>query len=219
QAQHVCGTVGFSPYALPGSDALGRNIASTFAAGHQCTVLENHGVVTGGTTLQEAFERFETLEFVAKTEIKAGWLGTPHFLSPPQIAVADDAPRSLTTGAMHTPTVAERELRRELCEFVQRGYRQRLLTSTQGSFSARTGDDAFLITPYGSDRYRVEPGDIVHGAGGQVEPHRVPSRAAKLHRALYRRHPEIRVIVNAFPVNATAFGVTRTPLEIRAIPE
>ncbi len=37
-------------------------------------MLENHGVVTGGSDLQNAFERFETLEFAAKTLIKASLL-------------------------------------------------------------------------------------------------------------------------------------------------
>ena len=39
--------------------------------GFHCVVLENHGVVTGGATSGDAFERFETLEFAAKTIIKA----------------------------------------------------------------------------------------------------------------------------------------------------
>ena len=86
-ARRVCGRVGFAPYALPGSEALGRRIAQTFAEGFDCAVLENHGVVTAGASLQEAFERFETLEFCAKTIIKAGLLGEVRYL-------ADDAGRA-----------------------------------------------------------------------------------------------------------------------------
>src|SRR3954453_3715889 len=81
QARHICGAVGFAPYALPGSAALGRNIAATFATGFDCVVLENHGVVTAGPSLQNAFERFETLEFTAKTVIKASLLGAVRYLS------------------------------------------------------------------------------------------------------------------------------------------
>jgi L-fuculose-phosphate aldolase len=80
QARHICGAVGFAPYALPGSAALGRNIAATFAEGFDCVVLENHGVVTAGPTLPNAFERFETLEFTAKTVIKASQLGEVRYL-------------------------------------------------------------------------------------------------------------------------------------------
>src|ERR1700733_12113976 len=43
QARKICGSVGFAPYALPGSAALGKNIAETFATGTDCVILENHG--------------------------------------------------------------------------------------------------------------------------------------------------------------------------------
>ena len=75
QAWRVCGAVGFAPYELPGSAALGAIVADTFAQGFDCVILENHGVVTAGVSLQEAFRRFETLEFTAKTIIKARLLG------------------------------------------------------------------------------------------------------------------------------------------------
>ena len=57
QAHHVCGEVGFVPYELPGSAALGARVAATFAEGFDCVILENHGVVTAGDTLQQAFRR------------------------------------------------------------------------------------------------------------------------------------------------------------------
>ena len=60
QSRHVCGPVGFAPYALPGSSDLGKSIADTFAKGFDCVVLENHGVAVGGQNLQNAFQKFET---------------------------------------------------------------------------------------------------------------------------------------------------------------
>ena len=48
QARHVCGAVGLAPYAQPGSQQLGEHIAAVFARGHDCVLLENHGVVVGG---------------------------------------------------------------------------------------------------------------------------------------------------------------------------
>lgn len=219
QARHVCGEVGFAPYALPGSEALGRNIAEAFARGHDCVVLENHGVVTGGPTLQEAFERFETLEFVAKTLIKAGLLGEARFLTDERLAAEANADRSVPAAEPVSPSTAEKELRQRLSEFVRRGYRQRLLTSTQGSFSARLGDDEFVITPYRCDRWATGPGDLVAVRGGRAESGGSASRATKLHRAIYRRHPGVGAVINACPVNATAFGVVGLAPDVRAIPE
>ncbi len=65
QASHVCGAVGYAPYALPGSAQLGQQIADVFAQGPHCVLLENHGAVVGGVDLAQAFQRFETLEFTA----------------------------------------------------------------------------------------------------------------------------------------------------------
>lgn len=219
QARHVCGDVGFAPYALPGSERLGVNIAAAFREGRDCVVLENHGVVTSGSSLQEAFERFETLEFVAKTLIKAGLLGNAQFLNDEQLSREAATDRSLTSGRAAESTTAERELRQQLAEFVRRGYRQRLLTSTQGSFSARLDARSFVITPYRRDRSRTTAEDLVLVRDGMSEPEKTASRAARLHAAIYARHDDVGAIVNAFPVNATAFGVTGQTPDIRAIPE
>lgn len=218
KAFEICGNVGFAPYALPGSAELGRNIAAVFAQGFDAVVLENHGVVVGGETLAAAFQRFETLEFTAQTIIGAGLLGEVRSLSDAQLEIPRSLP-PLPVGEVVPPTSREKEIRRQLCEFIRRGYRQRLLISTEGSFSARLDDASFLITPGRVDRSSIELDEIVLIRGGQAEPGKTPSRAARLHGAIYRRHPDITAIVNACPVNATAFSITQDPLEARTIPE
>jgi len=219
QSRRVCGTVGFAPYALPGSEALGANIAATFAAGADCIVLENHGVVTGGSSLAHAFERFETLEFAAKTVIKAGLLGPVRYLSDAEA----DRPRPAAGGEPEPRTgpvtSREKELRRQLCEFVRRSYQQRLMISTVGAFSARLDADSFLITPHRTDRRSLEPSDIVLVRRGRPEPGKAPSSAGRNHQAVYEAHADVNAVVNAYPVNATAFAVTDAPLDTRTIPE
>ena len=42
---------------------------------------------------------------------------------------------------------------------------------------------------------------------------------ANLHQAIYRAHPTINAIVNALPINATAFSVSDAQLDTRTIPE
>jgi L-fuculose-phosphate aldolase len=222
QARSVCGEVGFAPYALPGSDRLGENIAAAFAEGHHCVILENHGVVVGGENLQQAFQRFETLEFTAKTIIKARMLGEVRYLTDDQVALPriNVIPLLAFDRTMDAPaTNQEKELRRLLCDFVKRGYRQRLLISTEGSFSARLDAESFLITPYRVDRNTVDLADVVLVRGGRAEAGKTPSRAAADHRAIYDRHPEINAIVNAYTVNATAFSVTGATFDSRTIPE
>ena len=59
------GLVGFAAYGVPGSDDLGAKIADVFNNGYDSVILENHGVCCGGEDLQDAFQRFESLELCA----------------------------------------------------------------------------------------------------------------------------------------------------------
>ncbi|MBM4156889.1 MAG: class II aldolase/adducin family protein [Lentisphaerae bacterium] len=218
-AWQIEGTVGFAPYGIPGSEDLGRRIAAEFRRGFDSVIMENHGVCCGAADLQAAFRRFETLEFTAKSIIKARSVGPVRRLTPEQLRLFTRVQPSLRPFRRDGITTREKGLRRELCDFIERGYRQRLLTSAAGSFSARVGDDEFLVTPYPFDRHAIEPEDLVLVRRGRREQGRTPSRAAALHRALYRAHPSVGAIVNAHPVHATAFSICNRAVDTRVIPE
>ncbi len=218
-AWQIEGKVGFAPYGVPGSEDLGHKIAHEFGAGFDSVILENHGVCCGGKDLQTAFQKFETLEFTAKSIIKACTIGGIRTLTDNQIELQRSAFRELATFEREKIPTHEKELRRELCAFIQRGYQQRLLISTAGTFSVRVEDDSFLITPYPFDRHTVEEQDLVLICGDRRENTTQPSRAVFTHRALYRAHPEINAIVNAYPINATAFSICGKTVNTRTIPE
>jgi len=219
QAHYMCGRTGFAPYALPGSRQLGQNIAQAFAAGCDSVILENHGVVVGGQSLSHAFQRFEAFEFAAKTVVKARHLGDVHYLSDAQLHQVQQRQVALESFVPPAATADEQELRRQLSLFLRRGCQQRLLISTEGSFSARLDDDAFLITPTLHDRETLEIDDFVLVQNGRREKGKKASRAVLAHQAIYQRHPQVRAIVFAHPVNATAFSVTRSTFDSRTIPE
>ncbi|MDZ4851224.1 MAG: class II aldolase/adducin family protein [Pirellulaceae bacterium] len=219
QAHSVCGKVGFAPYALPGSQQLGASIAEKFREGCQSVILENHGVVVGGDSLSHAFQRFEAFEFAGKTVIKGRQLGEIRYLSDSQLEQAHRRPVYQNSFDPGCASAEEKELRRQLVEFVRRGCRQRLLISTEGSFSARLDREHFLITPSQQDRERLRIDDFVLVHGDQSEAGKMPSRATQLHRAIYERHPSIQAIVFAHPVNATAFSITDSHFDARTIPE
>lgn len=219
QASHICGAGGFAPYALPGSAALGQEIAAIFQQNFNCVILENHGVAVGGADLQEAFQRFEMFEFTAKTIIKASLLGEIHYLDDEQLKQSREGLPSLAEFDRGPAGSREKEARHQLAEFIRRGYQQRLLISKAGSFSARLDDDSFLITPHRLDRSAVEVEDFVLISKGRHEHGKIPSRATPNHHAIYRRYPQIAAIVNASPVNGTAFSVSDCPCDSRTIPE
>jgi L-fuculose-phosphate aldolase len=219
KARAVCGEVGFAPYALPGSDLLGERIAEVFAAGHDCVMLENHGVVVAGVDFPDAFRRFETLEFVAKTVVKARALGEVRYLTDEQLASGRDDGPGLEEFDPSPATSEERSLRHELCDFIRRGYHQRLLTANAGSFSVRVDESSFLISTQLVDRATISPDQLSLICHGRCERGTRPSRAWKLHQLIYQRHPKISAIVNATPVNATAFSASHQKLDTRTIPE
>ena len=216
-AYAICGRVAYAPYACPGSEQLGRNIAETFAGGADCVMLENHGVVIGGRDLRDAFQRFETLEFVAQTLVRAATLGDIRPLPPDRLVERGlPPPGELPPAALSN---REKKLRTQICRFVHRAYEQRLLISTAGSFSARLDGEQFLITPRRRDRLELEPAGVVRTTACACEAGRHPSRTARLHAAIYRRNPEVGAIVNAQPANASAFCMTGATLGTHTIPE
>jgi L-fuculose-phosphate aldolase len=175
--------------------------------------------VVGGQTLGQAFERFETLEFTAQIILNARLLGQVNYLSEAQIELSK-RPRTLSpAGSPRTPSSREKELRKEICDFIHRAYEHRLMTSTWGSFSARVNEDAFVVTPSHLDRREMGLEDLVLVRDGKHTPDQKPSRAAGLHRGIYRAHSEVQAIVNALPLNGTAFCVSDYPLDTRTIPE
>jgi L-fuculose-phosphate aldolase len=197
QAAEVCGPIQYAPYAMTGSEALGINIANTFASGVNVVMLENHGVATGGSTLLEAFMRLETLEYCARTIILARGVGVCLPLQKEQIARFGQRAEKLDTFVPAQRSPLEQERRQQMVATVHRAYDRRLMTSTEGVVSARVDDDRFLITPQGVDRRQLEAEDIVLIEGERREQGGKPSREVALHREIYHRHPEVGSILTA----------------------
>ena len=219
QAHYVCGTVGYAPYALPGSQALGEVIAATFGEGVDVVLLENHGIVTGGKDLLTAFHRFETLDFCARTLIRARTVGEVRSLTDEEIELSRQRGEKLRKFRPEGHSTQELVLRKKIVDIVHRAYDQRLMTSTEGTVSARVDDESFLITPFGVDRKYLDVDDVVLIRGDRRERRKRPSRAVRLHMTLYREHPEIGAIITAQSPSATAYSITGRKLDTRTIPE
>ncbi len=219
QANRVCGPVGYAPYALPGSMQLGEKIATAFTEGYNIVILENHGVVAAGISLLDAFQRLETLDFCARTLIRAKSLGPVTTLSEPALNLFDQRHNDLPEFVPSTHSSRERELRRQIVEIVARAYDRQLMTSTAGVVSARLDDESFLITPTNTDRPSIEIEDVVLIRSGLCEAGRLPSRSVRLHAAIYDRHAEVQSIMTAQCPNATAYAITDAAFDSRTIPE
>lgn len=219
QANRVCGPVGYAPYALPGSEKLGENIANTFAEGYNIIILENHGMAAGGSSLLGAFHRLETLDFCARTLIRARALGDVKTLSDPALNLFDYRHNQLPEFVPTVHSSRERELRQQIVDITARAYDRHLMISTEGVVSARLDDHSFLITPTGHDRRTLEVEDVVLIQHGVREAGKMPSRSVRLHQAIYAQHPDVNSVMTAQCPGATAYAITASKFDSRTIPE
>ena len=102
------------------------------------------------------------------------------------------------------------EEREELASFMRRLYERRLTTSTGGNASLRLDGGRMLITPSGMDKGATRPGDLIvmRIDGGPPEGDSKPSMESGLHAAIYMKRPDVRSVMHAHPVFATAFCST-----------
>ena len=77
-----------APYARMGTRKLAAAVAAA-AAESCCVLLQNHGVLTTGRTLLEAFDRLEVLESAARLTLISRQLGAVHELSVAQLRELD----------------------------------------------------------------------------------------------------------------------------------
>lgn len=214
----ICGEVGYAKYALPGSVRLGELIAQEFASSHDTVVLENHGVVTVGSDLLQAFQKFETVNLCAHIVLNATRIGTVHVLNEEELGLT----RTVTTLDAFSPNLqSEREqaLRKMMILFVRRIYEKKMVTSSGGTLSARIDASCFLITPEGLDWNYLTEDDLVLIRDGKSEAAKRPDASVSMHRIIYAKHTMINSIVIAYPPNMLAFSVSDAVFDSRTIPE
>jgi L-fuculose-phosphate aldolase len=84
EARAICGEPRFVPYALMGSAELADIVAEN-AMEADILLLENHGIITTGSNLLQAFDKLEVLENAAKMTLIIEMTGKKRRLSMPRI--------------------------------------------------------------------------------------------------------------------------------------
>ncbi len=74
------GSVPLCPFAMPGTDDVPKSV-EPFIDGNCAVLLANHGVLTWGTDLDQAFDRMESVEMLAKIMYLFGYLDKPNLLT------------------------------------------------------------------------------------------------------------------------------------------
>ncbi|MDD3078036.1 MAG: class II aldolase/adducin family protein [Paludibacter sp.] len=221
QAKKICGEIGYAPYGCPGSEDLGRKIAEQFKnKQYKAVIMENHGVVLGGTDMMDAYQRFETLEFCCRTIVNAGKLGKVNTLTDQQIdAYINHFPKNVNHYMDVQYPSDERIIRSDMVKMIRRACDQGLMISTYGTVSVRWKNNDFLITPRDVARWDIQPKEIVQIKNGMAEAGKVPSRSVALHHRIYQLNPHINSIIMTQPTNLMAHAVSGTKFDVRTIPE
>lgn len=90
EAVMALGPVPLARYATTGTPEVAASL-EPLVADHTAILLANHGAVTFGPTLLDAFRKMETLEHLAHIHLVAHQLGSPQALEPQQIEQLHDA--------------------------------------------------------------------------------------------------------------------------------
>ena len=70
-----------APYATFGSQELADNVIEALRGGRNAAMMQNHGSIAYGSTMDQAIHRLELLEWLAELYWRASSMGTPHVLT------------------------------------------------------------------------------------------------------------------------------------------
>jgi L-fuculose-phosphate aldolase len=90
----AAGTIPIAPYARPGTAALGEGLAALLPD-HRIVILQRHGAVAWGESLDEAYYGMERVEHVAQILKAAHELGGLHSLPAEDVRALIDARRKI----------------------------------------------------------------------------------------------------------------------------
>jgi len=102
--------------------------------------------------------------------------------------------------------------RKEVARFMRRLYIHGLTTTSGGNISLRISDDVIVITPSATDKGRMRWREVglMNILGENLTPELRPSIEFEMHLSVYKRNKDIKAIVHAHPVCASAFTAMKS---------
>ena len=119
--------------------------------------------------------------------------------------------------------IDEQQLRSAIVECGRLCYERHLLTSNDGNISVRLDENLILITPSGLSKGRMETSDLIvmdlQGKVHQSKRDRRPSSETPMHIEVYKQRPDVRAVIHAHPIFATALTVAGMDFPVDVLPE
>lgn len=118
---------------------------------------------------------------------------------------------------------SESDLRRAIVTYGRICYERHLMTANDGNISACVDDSRILITPSGISKGRMDADDLIllNLAGNVISAKagRKPSSETPMHLEVYRQRADVRAVIHAHPVFATALTVAGLDFPSDVLPE
>ena len=98
---------------------------------------------------------------------------------------------------------------------MRRLYKHGLTTTSGGNISLRVSDDVIVITPSATDKGRMRWKEVglMNIFGENLTPELKPSIEFEMHLSIYKKKKEVRAIVHAHPVCASAFTAMKCKID------
>lgn len=117
----------------------------------------------------------------------------------------------------------ELELKQQICDIGKRIYDRGMVASNDGNISVKLNEHEYLCTPTGVSKGFMTPEYICkvdENCNVLFENEGFkPSSEIKMHMRVYRERPDVKSVVHAHPMYATAFAIAGIPLTAPIMPE
>lgn len=117
----------------------------------------------------------------------------------------------------------EKEIRQEICDIGKRIYNRNMVAANDGNISVKASDNEFIVTPTGVSKGFMKPEILVKidlkGNVLKSDGIHKPSSEIKMHLRVYKDRKDVKSVVHAHPMYATAFAISGIPLKKSIMPE
>ncbi|SET24996.1 L-fuculose-phosphate aldolase [Natronincola peptidivorans] len=113
------------------------------------------------------------------------------------------------------------QIKKQICDIGRRMYDREFVAANDGNISVRVSENEVWTTPTGVSKGFMTPDMMVKvDLNGKVlQGTHKPSSELKMHLKVYKEKPEVKAVVHAHPLTATALATAGIPLDRALLPE
>ncbi len=113
------------------------------------------------------------------------------------------------------------DIAKQICEIGKLMYNRELVASHDGNISVKLNDNEIMITPTLTRKGDMQPENmvVIDFNGNVVRGSSKPSSEYKLHLEVYKNRADVKAVVHAHPITASAFSIVGRDIDMKYMPE